>query len=96
MLFFRKGFLMHKSKLGPLRRSCTVFATHMQLTKVSSQIEKDWVEPGVSFSGNGKMEPEVAKIIAEINTDLFVIDCLPNMNEKLVEYRNTHCFKLNL
>ncbi len=38
----------------------------------------------LGFSGNGKMEPEVAKIIAEINTDLFVIDCLPNMNEKLV------------
>ena len=39
------------------------------------------------------MEPEVAKIIAEINTDLFVIDCLPNMNEKLVFERMPVFFK---
>ena len=38
----------------------------------------------LGFSGNGKMEAEIATIIADIETDLFVIDCLPNMNAALV------------
>ena len=41
----------------------------------------------LGFSGNGKMEPEIGIIIADIKTDLFVIDCLPNMNAKLVMER---------
>jgi len=32
----------------------------------------------LGFSGNGKMEPEVAELIAEIDASLYVIDCLPN------------------
>ena len=41
----------------------------------------------LGFSGNGKMEPEIGIIIADIKTDLFVIDCLPNMNAELVMER---------
>ena len=33
----------------------------------------------LAFSGNGKMEPEIADLLAELDPCLFVIDCLPNM-----------------
>jgi hypothetical protein len=32
----------------------------------------------LGFSGNGKMEPEVAKLLAELDAAVYVIDCLPN------------------
>lgn len=33
----------------------------------------------LGFSGNGKMEPEVGELLAELNPSVYVIDCLPNM-----------------
>lgn len=33
----------------------------------------------LGFSGNGKMEPEVAALLAELDPAVYVIDCLPNM-----------------
>jgi GDSL-like Lipase/Acylhydrolase family len=33
----------------------------------------------LAFSGNGRMEPEVFRLISEINAEMLVIDCLPNM-----------------
>jgi lysophospholipase L1-like esterase len=33
----------------------------------------------LGFSGNGKMEPEMAQLVAELDAAVFVIDCLPNM-----------------
>jgi lysophospholipase L1-like esterase len=33
----------------------------------------------LGFSGNGKMEAEVAALVAELDAAVFVIDCLPNM-----------------
>src|SRR4029078_5357869 len=41
----------------------------------------------LGFSGNGRMEPEVADLMAEIDASIYVIDCLPNMNAKDVEAR---------
>ena len=41
----------------------------------------------LGFSGNGIMEPEVASLLAELDPCVFVIDCLPNMNEKNVSER---------
>jgi lysophospholipase L1-like esterase len=32
----------------------------------------------LGFSGNGKMEPEVAGLLAELDAAAYVIDCLPN------------------
>jgi len=32
----------------------------------------------LGFSGNGKMEPEVAELLAEIDAAVYVMDCLPN------------------
>jgi lysophospholipase L1-like esterase len=41
----------------------------------------------LGLSGNGKMEAEVAGLLAELSPAVFVIDCLPNMNAKLVSER---------
>jgi lysophospholipase L1-like esterase len=32
----------------------------------------------LGFSGNGKMEPEMADLLAELDPSIYVIDCLPN------------------
>ena len=41
----------------------------------------------LGFDGNGIMEPEIASLLAELDPCVFVIDCLPNMNEKSVSER---------
>ncbi len=41
----------------------------------------------LGFSGNGKMEPEVGALLAEIDAAVYVIDCLPNMVEAEVAER---------
>jgi hypothetical protein len=41
----------------------------------------------LGFSGNGRMEPEVVKFVAELNPAVFVLDCLPNMNPQQVTER---------
>lgn len=33
----------------------------------------------LGFSGNGKMEREVAELLAELDPALYIVDCLPNM-----------------
>ncbi|MDX2248658.1 MAG: SGNH/GDSL hydrolase family protein [Bacteroidia bacterium] len=33
----------------------------------------------LGFSGNGRLEPEIIEMIAEIDAKVFVLDCLPNM-----------------
>ena len=44
----------------------------------------DYPVVNLGFSGNGRMEPEVAEFIAEIDASLFVIDCLPNITEEVI------------
>lgn len=41
----------------------------------------------LGFSGNGRMEIELAELLAEIPARLYSIDCLPNMNAKMVSER---------
>jgi len=41
----------------------------------------------LGFSGNGKMEPELGALMAEIDAAAYVIDCLPNMNAEMVAER---------
>jgi hypothetical protein len=41
----------------------------------------------MGFSGNGRMEPEVVKFVAELDPAVFVLDCLPNMGAKDVRER---------
>ena len=47
----------------------------------------------LGFSGNGKMEAEVTKFLAEIDAAIFVIDCLPNMNAAEVTERTEPCVR---
>jgi len=41
----------------------------------------------LGFSGNGKMEPEMAGFLAELHASVFVLDCLPNMDGAMVSER---------
>ena len=41
----------------------------------------------LGFSGNGRMEPEMAELIAELEAAVFVIDCLPNLSGQEVTER---------
>jgi len=41
----------------------------------------------LGFSGNGRMEPEVGRFVAELDPAVFVIDCLPNMTPAQVAER---------
>ena len=47
----------------------------------------------LGFSGNGRMEPEVANLLSELDPCAFVIDCLPNMNETTVSDRTVPMVK---
>jgi hypothetical protein len=39
----------------------------------------------LGFSGNGRMEPEMAGLLAELDPSVYVIDCIPNVDEKIGE-----------
>jgi hypothetical protein len=41
----------------------------------------------LGFSGNGRMEPEMADLLAELDPSVYVLDCLPNMNGQMVSER---------
>ncbi|MBN1421619.1 MAG: exo-alpha-sialidase, partial [Planctomycetes bacterium] len=41
----------------------------------------------LGFSGNGRMEPEMARLLAELDPSVYVLDCLPNMNGPMVTER---------
>lgn len=41
----------------------------------------------LGFSGNGRMEPEVGALLAELDPCAFAIDCLPNMEASMIDER---------
>lgn len=41
----------------------------------------------LGFSGNGRMDPGVVELLAELDPAVYCIDCLPNMNAELVAAR---------
>jgi len=47
----------------------------------------DYQVVNLGFSGRGKMEIEMAQLIAEIDASLYILDCLPNMPPQLVDTR---------
>lgn len=47
----------------------------------------------LGFSGNGKMEPEVGELLAELDPAVYVIDCLPNMVEQEVAERGENLIR---
>lgn len=48
----------------------------------------------LGFSGNGRMEKEVAELFAELDPCIYVIDCVPNMNETTVDERAVPLVKI--
>jgi hypothetical protein len=48
----------------------------------------------LGFSGNGRMEPEVIKFVAELDPAVFVLDCIPNMGARDVQERTVPGVKL--
>jgi hypothetical protein len=48
----------------------------------------------LGFSGNGRMEKEVAELMAEIDAAAFVIDCLPNLAADQVAERTVPLVKI--
>ena len=48
----------------------------------------------LGFAGAGRMEPEVVKLVAELDPAVFVLDCLPNMAAQLVTERTVPGVKL--
>jgi lysophospholipase L1-like esterase len=41
----------------------------------------------LGFSGNGRMEPEMADLLAELDPAVYVLDCIWNMRPEMVEER---------
>ena len=41
----------------------------------------------LGFSGNGRMEPELAALLTELDVAAYVLDCLPNMTNEMVAER---------
>ncbi len=48
----------------------------------------------LGFSGNGRMEPEVAELMAELDAAVYVIDCLPNISAQDVLARTKPCLQI--
>lgn len=48
----------------------------------------------LGFSGNGRMETEVAELMAEIDAAVFVIDCLPNITADTVLAQTKPCIDI--
>jgi lysophospholipase L1-like esterase len=63
--------------------------THVAM--LGRRFEREVINLG--FSGNGKMEPEVVKFVAELDPAVFVLDCLPNMTAQDVRERAAACVK---
>lgn len=47
----------------------------------------DFPHINLGFSGNGKMEPALADLLAELDPSVYVLDCLPNMTADQVTER---------
>jgi len=47
----------------------------------------DWPIVNLGFSGNGKTEPEMAQLLAELDPAVFVLDSLPNLDVPQVKER---------
>jgi GDSL-like Lipase/Acylhydrolase family/N-terminus of Esterase_SGNH_hydro-type len=52
-----------------------------------------WPTINLGFSGNGKMEPEMADLLAELDPSVYVLDCLPNMGPDEIKERVEPCVR---
>lgn len=47
----------------------------------------DWHVVNLGFSGNGRLDPELGQLMAELDAAMYVLDCLPNLSADLVTER---------
>jgi hypothetical protein len=47
----------------------------------------DWPVINLGFSGSGKMELEIAGLLAQLDPSVYILDCLPNMDSNMVASR---------
>ncbi len=59
----------------------------MSATAILGRRLKDYPIINLGFSGNGKMEPELADLLSEIDASLYVVDCSANMTVELIKER---------
>jgi lysophospholipase L1-like esterase len=48
----------------------------------------------LGFNGNGKMEPEVGDLLAELDAAVFILDCLPNLTAQETAQRTAPLVRL--
>jgi hypothetical protein len=53
----------------------------------------NWPTINLGFSGNGKMEPEMADLLAELDPSIYVLDCLPNLVAGEIKERVEPCVR---
>ncbi len=59
---------------------------------LSRMLDKEIVNLG--FSGNGKLDLEVAEAMADIDASCFVIDCLPNVTTELINEKYVRFYEI--
>lgn len=81
---FRHNILVYGSSI---LQGASVSRPGLNYSSVLSRMT-GWNFINFGLSGNGKMEPEVANMIAELNNiDAFILDCIPNCSPKEIEER---------
>jgi hypothetical protein len=53
----------------------------------------NWPTINLGFSGNGKMEPEMTDLLAELDPAAYVLDCLPNIVADEIKERVEPCVR---
>lgn len=76
----------------PAERPVVVYGTSIAQGACASRAGMAWTNIvqrnldrpviNLGFSGNGKLEKEVLSLITELEPDLIILDCLPNLNEQ--------------
>jgi len=88
------------SKLGPIvfyGTSITQGGCASRPGMLHTALLGRWLDAPVinlGFSGNGRMEAEVAEFMAELNPSIYVIDCLPNIGAAEVTERTAPLVKI--
>ncbi len=76
MLFWGTSILHGGCASRPGMAYPSIIGRHMQRPVIN-----------LGFSGNGKMDPELVKLIAPLDVSVYVIDCAPNMGPALITER---------
>jgi hypothetical protein len=86
----RKSIVFYGTSITHGASASRAGMTHVAM--LGRTFEREVINLG--FSGNGKMEPEVTKFVAELDPAVFVLDCLPNMTDKDIRAHAAECVKI--